>query len=270
MQRMMFLQYTFIFLVGACIGSFLNVCIYRIPKRLSLIAPGSRCPRCGVPIRWRDNIPILSYVLLRGRCRSCGEPISVRYPLVESLTAGCYLLLYHLFGASISFVGYCVFSTLLILAFFTDLYHRIIPDVVTVPGIAAGFIFTWLAGKVSTTTMRPWMAEDVRASFLGILLGGGILLLTVYGGKSLFKKDAMGGGDVTLAAMVGAFLGWKYLLFTLFISFLSGSLAGLILIGLKKKTMASIIPFGPFISGSALFALIYGEKLLMFYLKLYV
>jgi leader peptidase (prepilin peptidase)/N-methyltransferase len=171
---------------------------------------------------------------------------------------------------SIFFVGYSIFSTLLILAFFIDMYHRIIPDVVTLPGIAVGFFFSWLAPRASATDVGMWLAEDARGSLFGILLGSGILLLTAYGGKLLFRKDAMGGGDVTLAAMVGAFLGWKYLLFTLFISFLSGSLTGLILIGRRKKTMASIIPFGPFISGSALFALFCGEKLLMLYLRLYV
>jgi len=270
MHRVIPLEYTFVFLVGACIGSFLNVCIYRIPRHLSLLRPGSRCPRCGVSIRWRDNIPIVSYLLLKGRCRNCGKPIPARYPLVECLTAVSYSMIYFLFGMSISFVGYSIFSTLLILVFFIDLYHRIIPDVVTIPGIAVGFLFSWLAPRTSVTSVRPWLAEDVGSSLFGVLLGSGVLLLTAYGGKFLFRKDAMGGGDVTLAAMVGAFLGWKYLLFTLFVSFLSGSLTGLVLVVLRKKSMASIIPFGPFISGSALFALFYGEKLLTLYLRLYV
>ncbi len=250
-------HYIFVFVVGACIGSFLNVCIYRIPKHLSLVRPGSRCPGCGTSIGWVDNIPILSYVLLRGRCRHCGEGISPQYPIVEFLTAGCYLLLYQHFGLSVPFVGYSIFSALLIVAFFIDLYHSIIPDYVTIPGIIIGFAFSLLT-------------HEVRISLLGILLGAGVLLVVGYLGKLLYKKDVMGWGDVNLAAMVGAFLGWQFLLLTLFMSFLSGALGGLILIALRKRSMASMIPFGPFISGSALFTLFCGEKLLMLYLKLYV
>lgn len=250
-------DYIFVFIIGACVGSFLNVCIYRIPRHLSLIRPGSRCPKCGVSISWRDNIPILSYFILRGKCRNCGEPISLQYPIVESLMAGCWLLIYHYSGMSIFFVSYSIFSALLILSFFIDLHHLIIPDLVTIPGIAIGFLFATLTG-------------GMRTSLFGILLGAGILLSAAYLGKFFYKKDVMGGGDVKLASMVGAFLGWKYLLLTLFISFFSGALVGLILIALKKKTMASSIPFGPFISASAILTLIYGEKILLFYLNLYV
>jgi leader peptidase (prepilin peptidase)/N-methyltransferase len=264
-------DHVFVFLIGACIGSFLNVCVYRIPKRLSLIRPGSHCPRCGSPVRWWDNIPILSYILLRGRCRDCGVRISVQYPLIESLTALFLLLVYYQFGFSVSFIGYSIFSVLLILIFFIDLHHLIIPDLLTVPGIGLGVLFTWLAGRAPAAIGRPWLAEGLRESLIGAVVGASILLLAAYLGKLAYKKDVMGGGDVNLAAMVGAFLGWKFLLLTLFISFLSGSVAGLILVGARRKTMASQIPFGPFIAGSALFVLIHGEGLLAFYLsKLYV
>lgn len=256
MHELTAFEHILVFVVGACVGSFLNVCIYRLPRHLSLVKPRSRCPKCEVPIRWWDNIPILSFILLRAKCRNCGERISLQYPLVEFLTAALFLLIYRSTGLTVLFVAYAVFSALLIVAFFIDLSHLIIPDRITIPGMVLGVTFAALTGRL-------------RGSLLGIVVGAGILLCAAYLGKLVYKKEVMGYGDVKLAAMVGAFLGWQLLLLTMFLSFLSGAVIGLILIVLRKKTMASTVPFGPFISGSALFTLIYGERLLAWYLQLY-
>ncbi len=245
-----------VFVIGVCIGSFFNVCIYRLPRGLSLVRPGSKCPKCGVKIRWWDNVPIMSFIVLRGKCRKCGCPISVEYPLVEVLTGICFLLLYIEFGPSLRLLSYGVFSSLLILAFFIDLHHKILPEVITLPGVASGILFSLAAG-------------ELRQSLLGCAVGAGTVRLIVHLGKFIFKREAMGLGDVALAAMVGAYLGWRLLLVTLFFSFLSGSVVGLILVASKKKGMASEIPFGPFIAGSALAVAFYGPELLQIYLRLY-
>jgi leader peptidase (prepilin peptidase) / N-methyltransferase len=244
-------------LFGATIGSFLNVCICRLPKEESIVTPGSHCPQCGKPIRWYDNLPLVSFLLLRGKCRHCHGSISVQYPLVEAITALLSLLLFIRFGPSWDYVVYFAFTAALVVITVIDLHHQIIPDVISLPGIAVGLLASWILP--STTVVN---------SLLGLLLGGGSLFLvaTVY--EWLFKREGMGGGDVKLLAMIGAFLGWKAVILTVLFSSLIGSIVGIAVILWKGRDFKYAIPFGPFLSAGALIALFYGEDLIFWYLTL--
>ena len=225
-----------LFLVaGLVIGSFLNVVIARLPEGRSLVYPGSACPACGAPIPWYDNIPLLSFAALRGRCRACGMPISWRYPLVEALTGA-------LFGAAgLAFantldaaVAAALLATLLAITMI-DLERQIIPDIISLPGILAGFLANLATGRV------PWMD-----SLLGIVVGGGVFVAIAVVGSWLAGQDAMGGGDIKLAAMLGAFLGWKVLLLSLFVSAVGGGILAAILMGSGIRGRKDPIPFCPF------------------------
>ena len=240
------------------IGSFLNVCICRLPKEESIVFPGSHCPRCQKPIRFYDNIPLLSYLLLGGKCRHCGAPISFQYPLVEGITALSSLLLFIHFGPSWSYLIYFAFVAALIAITVIDLYHQIIPDVISLPGIGVGLLASLVLPQITFLN-----------SLFGVLLGGGSLFLvaTVY--QWLFKREGMGGGDVKLLAMIGAFLGWKAVILTILLSSLIGSVTGVILILIKGKDFKYAIPFGPFLSLGAVISLFYGERLIRWYLYLY-
>jgi leader peptidase (prepilin peptidase)/N-methyltransferase len=242
---------------GALIGSFLNVCILRLPKEESILTPGSHCPHCQNPIAFYDNIPLISYLILRGKCRHCGHSISIQYPLIEGITALGSLLLFLKFGISWSTLFYLSFVSALIVITLIDLSHQIIPDVISLPGIVVGFIGSLLLPQVSFFN-----------SMIGMLLGGGVLFLvaTVY--QWLFKREGMGGGDVKLLAMIGAFLGWKAVILTILLSSLIGSITGVILIGLKGKDFKYAIPFGPFLSLGAVISLFYGDPLINWYLSL--
>ena len=232
-----------VFIFGACIGSFLNVCIYRIPQSQSIVRPGSVCPRCGKSIPWYENIPLLSYFFLRGKCSNCKATISIRYPLVELITGLVGLLLYRKFGLSFQFFYYFVFLSALITVSFIDLRHRIIPDIISLPGMVLG-----VAGSFFIPSLGP------GASFSGLLLGGGILFLVAWGYYLVTKREGMGGGDIKLLALIGAFLGWQAIPLVLFLSALGGAVVGggfMLFRGADRYTQ---IPFGPFLSlGAALY-----------------
>lgn len=240
---------TFIF--GSIVGSFLNVCIFRIPRGESIIAPPSHCPLCNSKIRWYDNIPILSYAILRGRCRSCRGKISPVYPTVEILTATSFLILFRQYGISPDFFIIAALTSALIVISFIDLRYKIIPDIIVYPGMIVGA--TWVLG-------RHW--SDLVYYLMGWLVGGGILYLA-----AVVSRGGMGGGDVKLGAMLGLFMGWERVLVALFLSFLLGSVVGLLLIALGKKKRKDPIPFGPFLSIGSFISLIWGIKIWDWYIR---
>jgi len=245
----------FVFLFGAVVGSFLNVCIYRIPRSESIVFPASHCPECGNKIRAFDNIPIISYLLLRGKCRTCGSRISWQYPLVELLSALLTLVLFLKFHLSPTFFVLFLFCMALVVITFVDLEHQIIPDSISLPGIVVGFLSSFIL---------PWLSW--QNSLIGIVAGGGSLLLVAYGYQLLTKKEGMGGGDIKLLAMMGAFLGWKSIPFIIFTSSLFGSVVGLTLMAIRKKDSQLPIPFGPFLAFGAILYIFYGRQLIQWYL----
>jgi leader peptidase (prepilin peptidase) / N-methyltransferase len=244
-----------VFVLGLIVGSFSNVCIYRIPRNESVIYPASHCPKCRNKIKPIDNIPLLSYILLKGRCRNCGSKISIQYPLVEFLTGLIYLIIYLIYGLSIQSLAYIILSSALIIITFIDLQEQMIPDVISLPGIVVGLILSFIV---------PYMSFINSA--LGALVGGGIILIIAWVGSIIFKKEAMGGGDVKLTAMIGAFLGWRYTIISLFLGFFLGALIGIILIMTKIKKREDVIPFGPFIALGSIITLLWGEKILSWYI----
>lgn len=238
----------FAFILGAAVGSFLNVCIFRMPAETSIIKPGSRCPHCLRPIRFYDNIPLISFILLRGKCRHCGAKISWRYPLVELLTAVLTVMLFLKFGFTLNFFVFFVFASVLIVITFIDLDHQIIPDILTLPGIPLFFLAAVFLVRV------PW-----REALLGLLIGGGVLLAIALVYELISKREGMGGGDIKLLAMIGGFLGWKSLLFILLFSSLFGAVVGLTLIIVKKQDMKYAVPFGPFLAAAVVAYIFWGE-----------
>jgi leader peptidase (prepilin peptidase)/N-methyltransferase len=251
----------FVFIFGSVVGSFLNVCIYRMPLGQSVVKPRSHCPHCKKSIFWYDNIPFISYLILRARCRFCKQRISFRYFLVEFITASIFLILFVRYGLSFAFIFYILFICALIIATFVDIAHRIIPDEVSLGGIVVGFLLSVFRGL----SLSPFSFNHspMVNSLLGIIIGGGIIYSI---GKSfdliyfkLLKKgpiegetESMGGGDVKLLAMIGAFLGFKTALFTFFLACLLGALVGVINLTIKKQ---HTIPFGPFLSLAAFISL---------------
>lgn len=240
---------------GAIVGSFLNVCIHRLPKEESIVKPGSHCPKCRTPIRYYDNIPVLSYLILGGKCRYCRASISIQYPIVEAITALSSFFLFIIFGVSLSFIYYFSFVAALIAITVIDLYHQIIPDVISLPGIVIG-----LLGSLIIPQITFW------SSLIGALSGGGSLFLvaTVY--QWLFKREGMGGGDVKLLAMIGAFLGWKAVILTILLSSFIGSIIGITVMFIKGKDFKYAIPFGPFLAMGAVISLFWGESIIRWYL----
>jgi len=256
-----------IFIFGLIIGSFLNVCIYRIPRSKSIISPGSFCPLCGKPIAIRDNIPVLSYILLRGRCRHCGGKIFLRYPAVELLTGflfvGAYLkssyqpvaetFRFPFYGGLKVSATVLFFLSTLILVSFIDLEHKIIPNKVILPATGIGILLILLS--------RPaWILE----SLIGSLIGGGFLLFI-----ALLRQEGMGGGDIKLGAFMGIFLG-RFTFLALFLGFLAGAVAGIVLILLKLKTRKDLIPFGPFLALGGAITLFFGPEIVGWYLRAFV
>ncbi len=248
----------FAFLLGSVVGSFLNVCIYRIPSGLSIVSPPSLCPICKKAIRWYQNVPIISYVLLGRRCGFCKVKIPVRYALVEVLTGGLFVVVLYTFGVSFTTLVYWLFVSALVVITFIDLDHQIIPDVISLPGIPLGFLCSFLV---------PWLSWS--DSLLGILLGGGILYAVAWTYEIVAKREGMGGGDIKLLAMIGAFLGWKAVLPIIFFASLAGTIIGLPLTVLKKKDGTFALPFGPFLAGATLVYLFWGNKIISWYLGLY-
>ncbi len=245
----------FVFLTGLCIGSFLNVCICRLPEGRSVVSPPSACPGCGHRLKWWENIPVISFLLLKGKCSGCGSRISWQYPVVELLTGLLALALLHKFHLSLQFAIMFLFSCGLIVVTFIDFAHRIIPDVISLPGIAAGIAASFFMPGIT------WLD-----SVLGALAGGGVLYLVTWGYYLATGKVGMGGGDIKLLAMIGAFLGWQSIPFIVFISSLVGAVAGIIFIIVSRSGRDYQIPFGPFLAMAAEIYIFFGSWILKTYL----
>ena len=243
----------FAFIFGAVVGSFLNVCIFRLPVHESIIKPLSRCPHCHHHIRFFDNIPLISFIILKGKCRDCGAKISWRYPLVELITAVLSLLLFFQFGLTLRFLTFFIFVSVLIVITFIDLDHQIIPDILTLPGIPIFFLLAIFVVKI------PWLE-----AVIGLLVGGGILFTIAFIYELISKREGMGGGDIKLLAMIGGFLGWKSLIFILLFSSFSGAIIGITAMIIKKQDMKYAVPFGPFLSAAAVAYLFWGDAFMRF------
>jgi len=256
--------YLIAFVFGAIVGSFLNVCIVRIPKGDSIVRPSSHCPGCKNPIQFYDNIPLLSYIFLLGRCRSCGERISPRYLIVELLMACLAAALYYQFGFSLAFLVSFIFVAALIVISFIDLDVRIVPDVISLPGIIAGLLFSVVARYLVSDPSE--LIPSPLSALIGVLVGGGFLLALAWAYEAFTGVEGMGGGDVKLLAMIGAFLGWTAIPFTLFFASLTGSVIGVGLMVGKGVGRRFALPFAPFLCLGALLYLFFGNELLGLYL----
>jgi len=249
----------FLLLVGAiglAIGSFLNVCIGRLPAGESVVSPGSRCPSCRVAIAWYDNVPVVSYLVLRGRCRACRARISFRYPATEIATAGLFVIQALLFGDDLALlVQRLLLTAMLIVLFGTDLETQRLPNVITLPGIAIG--------AACSLVLPP----GIQDSLLGIALGGGVLLAIRWGWKKATGVDGMGLGDVKMLAMVGAFLGWRNVVVVLFLSSIVGAVVGVTVTAVKGRSLTERIPFGTFLALAAYVASLAGEQMMAWYLS---
>ncbi len=250
--------YIFAFIFGAVVGSFLNVCIFRIPAKGSIVKPSSQCPQCHHPIRFYDNIPIISFLILRAKCRDCGAKISWRYPLVELITAAFTLVLFMKFGLTLKFLVFFIFTAALIVITFIDLDHQIIPDVISLPGIPIFFLAAIFITGV------PW-----QEAVIGLLIGGGVLFAIAFVYEFLTKREGMGGGDIKLLAMIGGFFGWKSLIFILLFSSLAGALVGVAVMIIQKKNMKYAVPFGPFLSAAAVAYIFLGASFIQFLIPVY-
>lgn len=247
----------FVFIFGLCVGSFLNVCIYRLPASESIAHPRSRCMDCNSMIAFYDNIPLFSYLWLKGRCRHCGVKIGLRYPTVELLGGLFALATFLKFGLGPEALIYYAFIACLLVVTFIDLDHRIIPDVITLPGIPIFFAASFALPDMT-----------FKASLIGILAGGGSLYLVAWVYRLLTKKEGMGGGDIKLLAMMGALLGLKGVIFTIFLSSLVGTLSGLAVMLQSRKGMKLAVPFGPFLSLGGITYIFLGTQVIDWYLNL--
>jgi leader peptidase (prepilin peptidase)/N-methyltransferase len=252
------LSVTFAFaLAGLLLGSFLNVCIYRLPRRESIVWPASRCTACNRRLAWFENVPIVSWLALRGRCRTCGASISPMYPLVELTAAVVFAGGVIVYGPSALLAVRLAFACALIVLFAIDLRHRILPDVITIPGIAAGFAASWF--------LPPgWIS-----SLIGIAGGGGILLAIAEVYYRVRGQEGLGMGDVKMLAMIGAFLGWPLMVLTLVLASFAGSIVGVALIASGRGGMQAALPFGTFLALGALVAAVSGDPILAWYLAFY-
>jgi leader peptidase (prepilin peptidase) / N-methyltransferase len=250
----MVLPYVIAGLLGLAVGSFLNVCIYRLPIGRSLAYPPSACPQCGTPLRWFENVPVLAWIALAGKCRTCKAPISAVYPMVEAFTGALFVWAWWQYGPGWLLFSHLLFGCALIVLFFIDLRHRILPNVITLPGIAIGFLLSFI-------TPPGW-----ASSLIGILLGGVIPFAI---GELYFRlrgEEGLGMGDVKMLAMIGAFLGWRLMLLTLVVASLLGSIVGVSLIVLRHGSMKSALPFGTFLTLAAFVALVTGTRIISWYL----
>ncbi len=250
-------QIAILAVLGLAVGSFLNVCIHRLPRGQSLNSPPSRCPHCDYRLGWLDNIPVVSYALLGGRCRKCRARISVRYPIVELVTMGLFLLHGAVFGWTALVIPRLVFACAMVVLFAIDLEHQLLPNAITLPGIAVGLI--------ASSVLPPGIID----ALIGVLVGGGVLWLI---GEAYFRysgHEGMGGGDVKMLAMIGAFLGWKLVLVTLVLSSVLGSIIGMIVIAARKGGMKYALPYGTFLALGALVASLAGDAIVDWYVGLY-
>lgn len=247
-----------IVLFGLVWGSFLNVVIYRVPIGLSLFRPPSSCPQCKKRIKVYDNIPVISFLLLGGKCRFCNARIPLTYPLVEILTPLSFLLLYGHFGLSHSFFASCFFVSALIALGFIDFYHQILPDEITLPGLVLALAYSFF---------RP--ALNLRQALVGAVVGSGFLLFIYAAYFLLRKKEGLGMGDVTMMLMVGAYLGWLKAIFTLILASFAGALVGIFLLFFRKKDLQYSLPFGTFLAPAAFLSLLWGDRIINAYLSLY-
>jgi leader peptidase (prepilin peptidase)/N-methyltransferase len=238
----------FAFIVGCIFGSFYNVVIYRLPLGQSIVRPASKCPACGQPIAAYDNIPLAGYLLLGGKCRRCKASISPRYPLVEALSGLLALLLFRRYGLHAQFPIEFIFCSVLLIVAMIDLDTGLIPDILSLPGIAVGFIFSFLTPRLSWSD-----------SLFGILLGGGIFYLIAAGYSLIRRKEGLGGGDIKLLAMIGAFIGWRGVAFTILASSVSGMIIAVPLMWRHGKDLGSSLPFGPFLAFGAVSYIFWGE-----------
>lgn len=246
-----------IFLFGLIIGSFVNVCIYRLPRNESIAFPASHCPTCKTSVRAWQNIPLISFLVLRGKCAQCHSSIPWRYPLVELLHGLGFLFIFHEFGPTPQTLIYLLFFASLVAVIFIDLSHQIIPDLITLPGIVIGVI-------AAATILPPGLKD----SLIGLFLGGGLFYLVAVLSVAILKKEGMGGGDIKLIAMIGAFLGWQAVLLTIFLAALSGSIIGISMIMTKGRDRTDMIPFGPYLVFGALTSLFWGSGILNWYFSL--
>jgi len=248
----------FALIIGAVAGSFLNVVIIRLPaENVSIAFPASRCPKCLQPIKWYDNIPIFSFIVLKSKCRSCGAAISWQYPLIELAMSLLSLALLFKFGFTSALPIYFLFTGALLVIIVIDFYHKIIPDSISLPGIIIGFACSFINPIIT------W-----QQSIFGLLIGGGVLYAVAAGYYLFTKREGMGGGDIKLLAMIGAFLGWQSLPFVIFGSSILGALVGIGAMIKQKKGGRTMIPYGPFLSIAALLYMFYRE-LIDYYLMLY-
>ena len=241
----------FSFLFGLIVGSFLNVCIHRIPRKISLVRPSSACPQCNERIRFYDNIPLISYVILRGKCRFCKKSISIRYPIVELLSGSLSMSLFVKYGLTPHYFLLYFFSASLIIITFVDLQHKIIPDVISLPGILTGLV------AVSLFKLNGLSWKD---SMIGMIIGGGLLYLIGFGYEWLRKKEGMGMGDVKLLAMIGAWMGYMALPYIILISSLTGIIIGGGSLLITRRDLGQRIPFGPFLVLGTLMFMLYPAK----------
>ena len=243
--------------LGLAIGSFLNVVIHRLPRRESLISPGSRCPSCGYALGAADNVPLLSWLWLGGRCRRCRARISIRYPIVELVTAAIFIAHYYVFGWTPLLAVRLLFASSLVALFAIDLEHHLLPDAITLPGIVAGLLASL------------FLPPGIRDALIGILAGGGVLWLI---GEAYYRyagEEGMGGGDVKMLAMVGAFLGWQLVIVTLVFSSIAGAVIGILVIAVRRGGLKYALPYGTFLSIAALVSSLYGEQIVRWYTGLY-
>jgi leader peptidase (prepilin peptidase)/N-methyltransferase len=247
-----------ILLFGLAWGSFLNVVIFRLPLGMSLLKPPSSCPQCHNRIKYYDNIPLFSFLLLRGKCRNCGARIPLSYVLVEILTPLSFLLLYLNHGLSVFFFASCLFASAMIALGFIDFYHQILPDEITLPGLVLALVYAPFRSDLSLTQ-----------ALIGAVVGAGFLLF-IYGAYYLLrKKEGLGMGDVTMMLLIGAYLGWKLTFFTLILASFVGAIVGVLFIVFQKKDMQFALPFGTFLAPAAYFSLLWGEPVIQAYLSLF-
>jgi leader peptidase (prepilin peptidase) / N-methyltransferase len=243
--------------LGAVIGSFLNVCIHRLPRGASIVWPASACPNCQRQLSWFENIPILSYLVLRARCRGCGAPISLQYPIVEALTAALFGLAWWYYGPGPLLASRLILGCALIVLFAIDLEHHLLPNIITIPSIVIGFMFSFV--------VEPgW-----KSSLIGIVIGGGVLFLIAEGYYRVRHEEGLGMGDVKMLAMIGAFVGWQLTLLSLMIASFAGTIIGLALIVTRRGTMKYALPFGTFLAIGAAVSAAVGHQILDWYLHLW-